>query len=82
MVKGADCATSYGLVLFLFNWTMYAPGATAGRPEALMSPRVTAKVEVEKETCTTFDSPAARSTLAKPTKRCGGTTTLLIGWAT
>jgi hypothetical protein len=37
-VNGADTATSYGVVVFLFSWTTYEPGSTVGGPDALMSP--------------------------------------------
>src|ERR1700730_1207841 len=82
MVNGAEGATSYGVVSFLFSCTTYPPRSTLGGPDALMSPCVSASVEAGKETCTTVDWWPARSTLAKPTNRCGGTATLLTGWLT
>ena len=33
-------------------------------------------------TCTVLDWPASSVTRVNPTSRCGGTTTLLTGWAT
>jgi hypothetical protein len=47
-----------------------------------MSPGVTASLETGNETWTVCDAPAASSTLAKPTSRCGGATTSLVGWCT
>src|SRR6188472_3790612 len=82
MVNGADAATSYGVVLFLLIWTMYEPGSTLGGPDALMSPIVSASLDTGNETVTVFDCPASSITRVKPTSRCGGTTTLLTGWAT
>src|ERR1700682_3072687 len=82
MVNGADAATLYGVVSFLFSCTRYAPGSTLGGPDPLMSPCVSASAEAGKETCTTVDWWPPRSTRVKPTRRCGGTTTLLIGWLT
>jgi len=82
MVNGAETATSYGVVLFVFNWTTYAPGSTFGGPDASISPCVSANVETGKSTCTVLDWPAASVTRVNPTNLCGGTTTLLTGWAT
>src|SRR5215208_1236249 len=47
-----------------------------------MSPVVTASCETGNDTCTVRDSPAASSTLAQPTSRRGGTTSVLTGWLT
>jgi len=55
MVNGADAATSYGVVVSLFNWTRYEPGSTEGGPAALMSPWVLASVETGNVTVTGFD---------------------------
>ena len=85
MVNGADTATSYGLrvpMVSLGNWTMYEPGSTLGGPDALMSPCVSASLDTGNETVTVWDCPAPSVTRVKPTSRCGGTTTLLTGWAT
>jgi hypothetical protein len=53
--KGADTSFSYGFVVFLSNCTKYEPGSTLGGPDALMSPCVSAKVEIGNVTCTTVD---------------------------
>src|SRR5690348_1080256 len=82
MVNGADAATVYGVVVFWFSCTMYEPGSTLGGPDPSMSPGVSASCDVENETVTCFDCPASSVTRVKPTSRWGGTTTLLIGWAT
>ena len=49
MVNGADAATSYGVVVFLSNCTVYEPGSTVGGPEALMSPCVSASLDTGNE---------------------------------
>src|SRR3954447_10450752 len=82
MVNCAEAATSYGVVLFLSNCTTYVPGSTVGGAEASMSPCVSASVETGNRTSTVLDWPASSATRVNPTNRCGGTTTLLTGWAT
>src|SRR3954449_3211248 len=47
-----------------------------------MSPCVSASVDAEKVTCTVLDWPGCSVTRLNPTSRCGGTMTLLTGWAT
>src|SRR5919108_3652508 len=58
------------------------PASTRGSALASTSPGVTARLSSGNSTLTLRDSPGASGTRAKPTRRCGGTTTLLLAWWT